>query len=98
MSRCKVVWTQNAREGLERLFLFLADKDGAAAVKAMEVIDDATMLIEEYPEAGRPAADLEPEHRELLIPFGVSGYHLLYMTADGIVYILAVKHQREAGY
>ena len=48
--------------------------------------------------AGRPADDLEPEHRELLIPFGASGYMLFYEVLGETVLILAVKHQKEAGY
>jgi hypothetical protein len=44
------------------------------------------------------AEDLEPEHRELLIPFGASGYVIFYETLDNDVCILAVKHQKEAGY
>jgi ParE toxin of type II toxin-antitoxin system, parDE len=38
--------------------------------------------------------------RELVIPFGESGYVALYRhdaEAD-LVYILAFRHQREAGY
>lgn len=39
-------------------------------------------LLERFPQAGRPAEDLEPEHRELLIPFGGAGYVLLYHFAE----------------
>lgn len=54
----------------------------------------------QFPNAGPPAADMEPEHRELLIPFGVAGYVLLYrFDADSAaVTVLAVRHQKEAGY
>ena len=40
------------------------------------------------------------ELRELVIPFGDSGYVALYRheAADNAVYILAFRHQREAGY
>jgi len=40
----------------------------------------------------------KPDHRELLIPFGGSGYALFYEVIGGNVLILAVKHQKEAGY
>ncbi len=46
----------------------------------------------------RPADDLEPDHRELLIPFGGSGYAVFYEVQGEEVLILALKHQREAGY
>ncbi len=49
-------------------------------------------------DAGRPADDLEPDHRELLIPFGGSGYAVFYEVQGEEVLILALKHQREAGY
>jgi len=48
---------------------------------------------------GRPLEDV-PELRELLIPFGESGYVALYRyeASDDAVYILAFRHQKEAGY
>jgi len=48
---------------------------------------------------GRPFDD-DAHLRELPIPFGASGYIALYRfepEADA-VYMLAVRHQREAGY
>ena len=41
-----------------------------------------------------------PELRELVIAFGDSGYVALYHheLADDAVYILAFRHQKEAGY
>lgn len=94
----RLIWTPGASEGLERAYLFLAEKDEDAAIKALDAIDEGSLLLEHFPEAGRPAEDLEPEHRELLIPFGASGYLLLYRLENALVYILAVKHQKEAGY
>lgn len=94
----RLIWTPGASVGLERAYLFLAEKDEEAAVKALDAIDSGSLLLEKFPEAGRPASDLEPEHRELLIPFGGSGYVLLYRIEGALVYILAVRHQKEAGY
>ena len=48
--------------------------------------------------AGRPAARMAPEFRETLIPFGDSGYIVLYRLEGDLAIILAVRHQREAGY
>lgn len=44
--------------------------------------------------------DGPPELRELVIPFGDSGYVALYLhdTNDDTVYVLAFRHQHEAGY
>jgi len=48
---------------------------------------------------GRPLPEL-PDLRELVIAFGESGYVALYRhePADDAVYVLAFRHQREAGY
>lgn len=57
------------------------------------------MILETEPEIGRPFDEL-PELRELLIPFGGSGYVVLYryeINSD-TVYMLAFRHQKEAGY
>ncbi|MDR0238684.1 MAG: type II toxin-antitoxin system RelE/ParE family toxin [Deltaproteobacteria bacterium] len=94
----RIIWTPGAASGLERACLFLAEKDEDAAVKALDVIGNGSKILEDFPNAGRPAEDLEPEHRELLIPFGGSGYVLLYRVENSLVYILALRHQREAGY
>jgi len=48
---------------------------------------------------GRPIDD-QPELREMLITFGDSGYVALYRyePASDSVYVLAFRHQKEAGY
>ncbi len=93
-----VRWTDNALAGLVRVHAFLAEVDAEAAQKALDATEAATDVLEQFPHAGRPADDLEPEHRELLIPFGGSGYALFYEVQGENVLILALKHQREAGY
>ena len=91
-------WTENAAAGLERAYLFLAEKNSEAAASALKVIREKVLLLEHFPNAGRPAEDLEPEHRELLIPFGATGYVLLYRVEGPIIHILAVRHQKEVGF
>ena len=93
-----LIWTSRAASGLRQIYLFLAEKDTDAAAKAVDVIRKKANILKQYPNAGRPTDDLEPEHRELLIPFGASGYALYYEVVDDAVHILAVRHQREAGY
>lgn len=55
--------------------------------------------LERAPEMGRPLADA-PDLRELVISFGDSGYVALYRhePETGTVYVLAFRHQKEAGY
>ena len=48
---------------------------------------------------GRAIAE-QPELRELIIPFGDSGYVALYLQGPAVntVYVAAFRNQREAGY
>jgi plasmid stabilization system protein ParE len=93
-----VVWLPQAVEDVQNAFRFLASKDERAARAAAEVILKQADILEQFPDAGRPAQDLEPEQRELIVPFGSSGYVLLYEVDGDNVRVLAVRHQREAGY
>ena len=93
-----VRWTDNAIAGLARVHAFLATLDSGAARQALDAIEAGADMLEQFPNAGRPADGLEPDHRELLIPFGGSGYALFYEVVGDVVFILAVKHQKEAGY
>ena len=64
-----------------------------------QAIEHQFVLLETEPEIGRPFDDL-PELRELIIPFGDSGYVAIYhheIKSDS-VYVLAFRHQKEAGY
>lgn len=93
-------WTETARQGLEKAYFFLARKNEDAAIAAIKAIREKAVLLKQFPNAGRPAEDLEPEHRELFIPFGAAGYILLYHYAESkdAVIVLAIKHQKEVGY
>lgn len=93
-----VRWSANALAELARVHAFLAQSDSQAALKALDAIEAGTDVLEQFPHAGRPTDDLEPEHRELLIPFGASGYAVVYEVEEASVLILSLKHQREAGY
>ena len=79
--------------------MFLTEKNPQAAFRAAIVIKKQFSLLEFEPEIGRPL-DENPELRELIIPFGSSGYVALYKyeAESNITYILAFRHQKEAGY
>ena len=98
MPRLKLVWSSSALLGVQRAYRFLAEKDRAAAQAAAGAIRKYAAILEKFPNAGRPADDLDPEHRELLIPFGVTGYVLVYEVHAESILVLAVRHQKEAGY
>ena len=82
---------------LERLYAFLQPKSPAAARRAAAAISEAVRALGQHPGIGRPVEEL-PEYRELLIEFGDSGYVALYGQAGEQVTVLALRHQREAGY
>lgn len=92
-----VVVTPNALSDLERLRNFLVDNDPAAAVRTIELILAGISVIAHHPLIGRP---VESGFRELVISRGRSGYIALYRydEARNDVLVLAIRHQREAGY
>lgn len=85
--------------GLERCRKFLAGKAPEAAIRAAQAIERSFALLEASPLAGRPFPR-DPELRELIVPFGDSGYVALYRVDPGRdeVYVLAFRPQKEAGY
>jgi plasmid stabilization system protein ParE len=78
---------------------FLAEKTPVAAERAGQVIASRLLALETTPDMGRPF-DPETNLRELPISFGASGYVALYRhePSSDAVYLLAFRHQREAGY
>ncbi len=93
-----------AEDDLMRLFDFLLDK-----VETLEGLDRAQAAIEAVrsvalhqlattPFSFRKAGN-SPTRRELIIPFGATGYIALYeITSPTSVLVLAVRHQREEDY
>ena len=98
MPHLKLVWSPDALLGVQRAYRFLVEKDKDAARAAAGAIRKQAAILKKYPQAGRPADDLDPEHRELLVPFGASGYVMVYELHADYVLVLAVRHQKEAGY
>ena len=95
----RIIITEGAVHGLERCRLFLAEKNPLAAARAARAIAQHFELLETEPEIGRPWEEL-PQLREILIPFGDSGFVALYRYEpnDNALYVLAFRHQKEAGY
>jgi len=77
----------------------LVEKSPQASRRAGQSIAKRFKLLETTPDIGRPLEDL-PDLRELVIPFGSTGYVALYRHEPGTdtVYVLAFRHQKEAGY
>ncbi len=95
MARVEV--TERAIGDLERLFDFIAEEDPTRARKQLVSVRRALELLADHPLLGREAED---GRRELILSRGRYGYVAKYrwLPADDIVLILAVRHQREAGY
>jgi plasmid stabilization system protein ParE len=95
----KLLVTPGAARGLERCRAHLAARSPAAARRAAEAIAGHLERLTTTPAMGRPVADT-PGFRELIIPFGDSGYVALYRHEEqrDLVLLLAFRHQREAGY
>lgn len=95
----QIIVTEGAAQGLERCRSFLAEKNPNAAKKAAQAISYHFSILRTEPEIGRAINEI-PDLRELIIPFGNSGYAALYRFDKkfGSVYVLAFRHQKEAGY
>ena len=94
----RLIWSESALRDVQRLYRFLADNNSEAAKRAVKAIRASVRIIAQHPEIGRPAEGMEPEYREWVIAFGDSGYIALYRYAGETALIVAVRHQKEAGY
>jgi plasmid stabilization system protein ParE len=94
----RLIWTPAALRDVQRLYRFLAPKNPAAASRAVRAIREAVQLVAAQPGIGRPVDKMDPAYREWLIGFGESGYVALYRLDGELAVVLAVRHQREAGY
>ena len=91
-------WTPRALADVQRLHRFLVEKNPDAAMRAVRTIRGGVRILARQPRIGHPADGMDPEFREWLIPFGQSGYLVLYRIDAGAVVLLAVRHGREAGF
>ncbi len=98
-----VRYSAAAREDLKRLYAYLLARSSTIeeldlAELAIDTIEAATESLGRAPFIYRKAGQ-SPFLRELLIPFGHSGYVALFEIDDAAsVTILAVRHQLEDDY
>jgi plasmid stabilization system protein ParE len=99
-----VRFSAEAEEDLERLFDFVLDsansiEDLDVAQAAVDAIRSAALNQLAVSPFSFRKAGRSPTRRELIIPFGTSGYVALYEVASpATVVVLAVRHQREEDY
>lgn len=93
----EIVWLDSAVNDVVRLREFITKENFSAAKKAAEAIQDAAKRLMEVPSIGKPVNDL-PQYRDLLIRFGASGYVLRYRVYAETIYIIHIRHYREADF
>jgi len=91
-----VAWLPGAISDLQRLREFLRPLNVEAAHKAVSAIKGAVNLLVPH-HYGKPVEDL-PGYFDAIIPFGSAGYVLRYRVEGEVIFIVAVKHTKEAGF
>jgi plasmid stabilization system protein ParE len=100
----KVELTPGVLDKLEQIDRFYSGHGEAVADRARQTIFSSLRKIALHPSAGRPqvlfANPAYPSLREVVIPFGATGFIVLYRHDQDrdVIVILALKHQREAAY
>ena len=95
----RVRYTKDAKEDLERLYRFMIERDLSAAGRARHTIAKSMRFLRDFPFACHKVLPGNPFLRELVIPFGATGYVALFEIEDkDTVTILALRHQREDDY
>lgn len=94
----RLIWSPHALLDMQRLYRFLASKNIDAAKRAIKATRQGVKVLGQQPGIGRPTEDMPDAFREWVIDFGDSGYLVRYRLNGDEVVILAVRHQREAGY
>ena len=69
----RLIWTPPALRDVQRLYRLLADKNPAAARRAVKAIRDGMRVPARQPGIGRPVQDLPTQYREWMVDFGDSG-------------------------
>jgi plasmid stabilization system protein ParE len=93
----RLIYSRKALDDLTRLKEFLKSSEPASAPATVHLILDALQILERHPLVGRPVED---GLMELVISRGRTGYIALYSLEEAAdcVLVLAVRHQREAGF
>ena len=94
----RLIWPAHALRDVQRVRRFLAERNPDTAKRAIQAIRPGVKVLAKQTAIGRPVDDMEPEFREWLIDFGDSGYVVMYRFDGTTALLLALRHQREAGY
>jgi plasmid stabilization system protein ParE len=93
----QVIYASRSVRDLDRLVDLLLQAADDDALDVVRLIAEAVDVLANHPLMGRP---VEQGLRELVISQGKSGYVALcsYEREQDVVLVLAIRHQREAGY
>ena len=83
----KVIWTPEAEQDRDEIWLHIAAENPAAAVRLDELFSDAATRLTEHPKLGRPG---KISGTRELIPH--ENYRMVYEITDEILWILTVVH------
>jgi len=101
---CKVEFTPQAQAVLDRLFDFLLDRaetvdDAMRAYQAIEAIRTAANSHLALTPYSYRKVGLRPTLRELIVPFGSTGYILRFdIRTPELVLVIGARHQREEDF
>lgn len=92
-----MIYSDEALADFERIIEFLLETSAETAAQTLVNIRSAIGILEAHPLIGRR---IDNHIRELVISQGATGYVALYRfdPAIGLVRMLRIRHQREAGY
>lgn len=93
----QIRWLAPALLDLQRLRDFILPHNRDAAQRAVKVIRASVAALAANPRIGKPIEDML-DYRDLVIPFGSAGYLLRYRIQGDLLYIIALRHCKEAGY
>ena len=94
----QLIWSPQALLDVQRLYRFLAPKNQDAAKRAVTAIRQGVKVLSLQPDMGKPVGEMDDEFRDWIIDFGDGGYVARYRVGTDKVIILAVRHQKEAGF
>ena len=93
----KINYSPKSLDDLNRIRVFLANKNQTAAKKAIQAIVDGIKELTHMPHVGKPVENTLLI-RDWMIDFGKSGYVVRYHYDGEMIFVLAVRHQKEAGF
>lgn len=93
----RIEFAPEVREDIDRIIEHLEKFDASRIEERIDDIIDAIAILERNPNVGRPGRG---ELKELIVGRDATGYVALYryIPEIDIVFVLAIRSQREAGY